>query len=141
MIPSKVTKTSNGLAPVMPPPQSPLPSSSAYDDYSLPLHDNEPTVPENQSSSFKSRSSHEHPTLTTKNPLYVGTFTSSDQKRIGNWSLYGNLPPPPPEPRKDTGEYMSPLTLPQKPISGLSTRKKSDTSEYIDEHGYVKCIA
>ena len=121
---SKGRKTSNGLAPVMPPTQSLPPSSSAYDDYSLRLHDNEP--------------SHEHPALTTKNPLYV---TSSDQKLKRNRSPYDNLPPPLPEPRKDAGEYMLPLTLPQKPISGLSTPEASDTSECIDEHGYLKCIA
>ena len=139
---ARSTNKPNGLAPVMPPTQSLPPSSSAYDDYSLRIHDNEPSeLPENPSSSFKSRSSHEHPTLATKNPLYVETFTSSDQKLKGNWSPYGNLPPPLPEPRKDAGEYMLPLTLPQKPISGLSTPETSDTSECIDEHGYLKCIA
>ena len=75
-------------------------TKKACDNYSPQLHDNEPSeVPENQSSSFKNRSSHEHPTLTTKNPLYVETFKPSD---------YGNLPPPLPEPRKDADVYMSP---------------------------------
>ena len=115
---------------------------SEYDDYSTQLHGNEPSeVPENQSSSFKNRSSLEHPTLTTKNPLYVETFKPSDQKLKDKSSPYGNLPPPLPEPRKDADVYMSPLTLPQRPISGLSTPETSDTSECIDEHGYLKCIA
>ena len=79
---------------------TPHADESEYDDYSPQLHDNKPSeVPENQRSSFKNRSSHEHPTLTTKNPLYVETFKPSD---------YGNLPPPLPEPRKDADVYMSP---------------------------------
>ena len=166
----KERESSNGLAPVSPPIQSLPPSSDrikeitasnlsasyhpqsptsrviphalesdavsetkkACYDYSPQLHDDEPCeVPENQSLSFKNRSAHEHPTLTTKNPLYEETFKPSD---------YGNLPPPLPEPRKDV-VYMSPLTLPQRPISGLSTPEKSDTSECIDEHGYLECIA
>ena len=116
-------------------------TKKAGGNYSPQLHDNEPSeVPENQSSSFKNRSSPEHPTLTTKNPLYEETFTSSDQKLKTNWSPYDNLPPPLPEPRKDADVYMSPLTLPQRPISGLSTHT-SDTSECFDEHGYLKCVA
>ena len=121
----KEIRASNLLAAYQ--PQSPtsrvIPhaNESEYDDCSPQLHDNEPPeVPENQSSSFKNRSSHEHPTLTTKNPLYVETFKPSD---------YGNLPPPLPEPRKDADVYMSPLTLPQRPIS-----------DCIDDYGYLKCI-
>ena len=116
-------------------------TENARDDYSPQLHEDEQSeVPENQSSSFKNRSSHEHPTLTTKNPLYVETSISSDHTLIGYWSPYDNLPPPLPEPRKDADVYMSPLTLPQRPISGLSTHT-SDTSECFDEHGYLKCVA
>ena len=88
----------------------------------------------------KERKSHEHPTLTTKNPLYVETITSSDQKLKGKWSPYDNLPPPLPERRKDADVYMSPLTLPQGTISGPSTPETSDT-KCFDEHGYLKCVA
>ena len=117
-------------------------TEKACDDYSPQLHEDEQSeVPENQSSSFQNRSSHEHPTLTTKNPLYEETSTSSDQKRKDKSSPYDNLPPPLPERRKDANVYMSSLTLPQRPISGLSTPEASDTSECFDEHGYLKCVA
>jgi len=74
-----------------------------------------------------------HSTLTAKNPLYVETFKD-------NWSAYDNLPPPLPQPRKGADVYMSPLTLPQRPISGLSTPGIRNTPEH-DEHGYLKCVA
>ena len=116
-------------------------TENACDGYSPQLHEDEQSeVPENQSSSFTNRSSHEHPTLTTKNPLYVETSISSDHTLIGYWSPYDNLPPPLPEPRKDADVYMSPLTLPQRPIIDLSS-PENDNSECFDEHGYLKCVA
>ena len=117
-------------------------NEKACDDYSPQLNEDEQSeVPENQSSSFKNRSSHEHPTLRTKNPLYEEISISSDHTLIGYWSPYDNLPPPLPEPRKDADVYMSPLTLPQRPIIDLSPPETSDTSECFDEHGYLKCVA
>ena len=116
-------------------------TEKACDGYSPQLHEDEQSeVHENQSSSFQNGSSHEHLTLTTNNPLYEETFTSSGQKLKYKSSPYDNLPPPLPEPR-DADVYMSPLTLPQRPISGPSTPETSDTPECFDEHGYLKCVA
>lgn len=87
--------------------------------------------------------SRDQETSTSDNPLYTTERNRASQDDEASSSsvsfqkadrpAYCNLPPPLPEPRKDSDGYMVPFT-------GQSRLKPNDSFTSVDSHGYLKCF-